>query len=151
MRMSILGILILTYNEFVQTFTFLHVCMTRLCYLKAGVSKSVCPWHIHVWVRSMFGFRWSLAVLALINIHFGLFILIGLLTWWILAVPRSKRIINFGPFRSGRWRAAEVCSDLPFLCLLLLDCNYSYAQVNYKREFTVDRLHCRNTHNGRKG
>jgi len=44
MRMSILGILILTYNEFVQTFTFLHVCMTRLCYLKAGVSKSVCPW-----------------------------------------------------------------------------------------------------------
>ena len=25
MRMSILGILILTYNEFVQTFTFLHV------------------------------------------------------------------------------------------------------------------------------
>ena len=137
------------------------MCMMRLCYFKAGVCKSVCLWQIHVWVRGMFCFQWGLAVLALINIHFGLFILIGLLTWWILAVPRSKRIINFGPlvilggnfgpFRSGRWRAAEVCSDLPFLCLLLLDYNYSYAQVNYKREFTVDRLHRGHTRNGRKG
>ena len=94
------------------------MCMMRLCYFKAGVCKSVCLWQIHVWVRGMFCFQWGLAVLALINIHFGLFILIGLLTWWILAVPRSKRIINFGslvilggnfgPFRSGRWRAAEV-------------------------------------------
>ena len=127
--------------------------------LFGGVSKSVCPWHIRVWVRGVFCFRWSLAVLALVNIHFGLFILIGLLTWWILAVPRSKRIINFGPlvilggnfgpFRGGRWSAAEVviCRFSVFYFLIVT----SYAQVYYKRELIVDILHCRHTRNGRKG
>ena len=37
-------------------------------------------WHAFV-------FRRSLSVLALVNVHFGLFILTGLLTWWILVRP----------------------------------------------------------------
>jgi len=62
---------------------------------------------------------------------------------------KIKSIINLGLFRSGRWRAADAV-NLPFSVFYFLIVT-SYAQVNYKREFTVDILHCRHTRNGRKG